>query len=281
MKRSTVLYHINAETSDADIRASAEGAAAQDMHLGILLHDALPPLPINAYGAMPYGMPSISDDWGARVAEQQAALEVRSDRIGAILGDAGASGDVRPLLCADADIQSYVAQSARTADISVLAANLRDTPTTMRETLHSVLFRSPIGAVLNAHAGIAPRRMMIAWDDSDAAARAVHVALPLLKAADDVTVACFDPEARDNDQTGEPGAALSAWLSHHGCHVTIAQYPTGGREVSDCLTERAAELGIELLVLGGYGHSRMRQAVFGGTTRSMIEQTGLPVLLAH
>ena len=79
----------------------------------------------------------------------------------------------------------------------------------------------------------------------------------------------------------DPGTDVAAWLSHHGCLVTLSQYPSGGRSVADVIQDRAAEAGSDLIVMGAYGQARMIQTVLGGTTRSMVEQTKLPVFLAH
>ena len=281
MKNATVLYHTDLETSDEDIRASARAAAQQDIHLGVMLHALMPTMPISVYGGFPSYVPSLPDGWPEQLRENQALLKDRAQAIEAILADENCSGDVRPFLSAEPEIQTDVATSARTADWSVLASNLRETPDVMHEIVHGVLFRSPIGLMLNAPVGPAPVHVMVAWDESPAAARAVHLALPFLKSAQDVTIACFDPSPLSEGRPYEPGAAASSWLSHHGCQVTIAQYPSGGKEIATCLLERALELGSDLLVMGAYSHSRIRQAVFGGTTRSMIEQTQQAVFLAH
>ncbi|MFC6582283.1 universal stress protein [Sulfitobacter aestuariivivens] len=74
---------------------------------------------------------------------------------------------------------------------------------------------------------------------------------------------------------------MAKWLSHHGCNVTVSQFPSGGREVGQAIQDRATELGADLVVMGAYGHARMIQTVLGGTTRTMMEQTDLPLMLAH
>ncbi|MFY0312802.1 universal stress protein, partial [Leisingera sp. D0M16] len=91
----------------------------------------------------------------------------------------------------------------------------------------------------------------------------------------------FDPDMSDARDGEDPGADAAAWLSHHGCTVTLSQFPTGGHDTGSAIQDRAREAGADLVVMGAYGHSRLREAVFGGTTRSMLEQTALPVLFAH
>lgn len=281
MSRATALFLTNTKTDDAVIKAAAEAAAVDETHLAVLVHTETPTLPINAGGALPYGGPAPLSDWSNDVAEENAALKERCDAINEILARANCSGDPRPFMTAHADIQDAVAQAARTADIAFAAPNLREDEAVMRAMLHGILFHSPIGVVLNAGPELRPAHVMVAWDDSPPAARAVHLALPMLRAAKEVTVACFDPSPLSDGHPYEPGAALSAWLGHHGCKVTIAQFATGGGEIAAALTGRAKELGADLIVSGAYARSRMRQAIFGGTTRSLMDQTDQPVFLAH
>jgi len=85
-------------------------------------------------------------------------------------------------------------------------------------------------------------------------------------------------ENRDGES---PGSDLAEWLSRHGCNVKVAQYPSGGKEIGDCIIGRAKEMGADLVVMGAYGHSRLREDLFGGTTRTLIEPQDLAVLLAH
>jgi nucleotide-binding universal stress UspA family protein len=106
----------------------------------------------------------------------------------------------------------------------------------------------------------------------------VHSALPLLRAAGEVIIGIVDP---DTTQSEDPGVDVAKWLTHHGCNVVVQQYPSGGKSVGDSLRARAKDVGADLVVMGSYGHSRARQAVFGGTTRSMIDQTDQPVFLAY
>ncbi|MEL7344039.1 MAG: universal stress protein [Pseudomonadota bacterium] len=281
MTRDTALFLTNLDTGDDVIRAAAQASATAQTHLAVLIHTVTPTLPINAMGALPYSGPAPLSDWDTEVSQARTDLKARCKAVNDILARADCAGDTRPYMTADADIQDAVAQAARTADTAFIAPNLRDDGGVFRAMVHGLLFHSPIGVVLNAGPGLAPRHVMVAWDDSPPAARAVHMALPMLKAAGEVTVACFDPSPLSDGQPYEPGAALSAWLGHHGCKVTVAQFATGGGEIASALTARAAELGADLIVAGAYARSRMRQAVFGGTTRRLMDQSDHPILLAH
>jgi nucleotide-binding universal stress UspA family protein len=110
--------------------------------------------------------------------------------------------------------------------------------------------------------------VFLASDSSEGAASAAHAALPYLKAAKEVVVGCIGPVMTNERDGQDPGTDVASWLSHHGCKVTVSQFPSGGRDIGRCVLARAQEIGADLVIMGG-------------TTRSMIEQTNLPVFLAH
>lgn len=278
MKHSTTLLVIDPTTPDDVIKAQADVALGDQTQLNCLMLGAAPALPVYAYGTPPYGGMNIPDDWGTTLNETRAALTKRETQIETLLAKTGVSAKIDSLLCATIDVKNVVAQHARVCDIAHIAI---DDPAMSREVAHGVLFKSPIGLMLNGSPSAKADHVFVAWNSSEAAAVAVHTALPYLKAAKEVTIACFDPHATQDHEGADPGTDVAAWLSHHGCKVSVSQFPTFGREVAQCIQDRAAELGADLVVMGAYGHSRLMEAVFGGTTRTMMEQTKQPVLLAH
>lgn len=168
------------------------------------------------------------------------------------------------------------------ADVAVIMNDLRTNEDAVRSLIYGIIFGSPIPLILNpTSAALSPERVLVAWNTSLPAARAIHAALPVLKAAKEVTLCVIDPRARASADGQDPGTGVATWLSHHGCNVTVQQTPSGGKPNADVILRCASETGADLVVMGAYGHSRMQQRVFGGTTRSMIEQTGQAVLLAH
>ena len=124
------------------------------------------------------------------------------------------------------------------------------------------------------------RRVLIAWDGGREAARAVTDALPLLERASHVDVVAFDPER--SPRHGEmPGADISLYLARHGVKVTLAQQSGSGIDVGAQLLSRAADAQTDLIVMGAYGHSRLRELVLGGVTRTLLETMTVPVLMSH
>ena len=124
-------------------------------------------------------------------------------------------------------------------------------------------------------------RVLVAWDASRAATRAVNDAMPLLAGAHSVTVLTIDPTT-DKAAHGEvAGADIALHLARHGVKATVETTSSAGIGVGNALLSRANDLGADLLVMGAYGHSRVRELVLGGATRTIIETMTLPVLMAH
>tara|TARA_R110002020_G_scaffold15140_53_gene53474 strand:- start:818 stop:1645 length:828 start_codon:yes stop_codon:yes gene_type:complete len=120
--------------------------------------------------------------------------------------------------------------------------------------------------------------MMVAWDGSVTASRAVHAALPLMKLADKISVVIVDSGRR---YSGEPGADLALYLSRHGLKVSIEQVPSASGDVAAALLNFVSDRSVDIAVMGGYGHSRFREFVVGGATRGMLDAMTVPVVMAH
>lgn len=127
----------------------------------------------------------------------------------------------------------------------------------------------------------APRRIMCAWNGTREAARAVNDALPLLEAAQAVIVLVVDPQ-RHRRLIGEaPGADIATHLARHGVKVEVKTVQAGDLGIGDVLLSAVSDDGIDLLVMGGYGHSRLRETVLGGATAHILRHMTVPVLLSH
>lgn len=123
--------------------------------------------------------------------------------------------------------------------------------------------------------------VLVAWNASREAARAVNDALPILEKADKVTVMNVNPDkglARDGDV---PGADISLHLARHGVKAEASTSYAEDIEIGDTLLSRAADLGADLIVMGGYGRSRFRELVMGGASRHLLLHMTVPVLMSH
>jgi len=123
--------------------------------------------------------------------------------------------------------------------------------------------------------------VLVAWNASREATRALTDALPLLQGAKQVHVAAFNPGA-PNGQHGEvPGADIGLYLSRHGVKVTVSQYRADDIDVGNQLLSRVADLDADLIVMGAYGRSRVSELILGGVTRTILESMTVPVLMSH
>jgi len=122
---------------------------------------------------------------------------------------------------------------------------------------------------------------LIAWNAGREAARAVRDALPLLKRMRSATVLVVDLKENPYGHGEEPGADIATHLARHGVKVEIDRWSIPDAKPAEVILSRAADYGSDLLVMGAYGHSRVRELVLGGVTRSILEQMTLPVLMSH
>ena len=124
------------------------------------------------------------------------------------------------------------------------------------------------------------RQVLVAWNGSREATRAVHDALPILQRAERVTVLSIDPAVEPNVPR-LPGAEIAHYLARHGVTANAAAIPGADMMVGDLLLSYAADHDIDLIVMGAYGHTRLREMVLGGATRSLLQHMTVPVLLSH
>ena len=122
---------------------------------------------------------------------------------------------------------------------------------------------------------------MVAWNGGREATRAVADALPLLARAKEVTVLVINPEDAPDTHGDVPGADIALHLARHGVNAVATRIHAGDMEAANIILSRAAETGIDLLVMGAYGHSRLRELVVGGVTRSILASMTMPVLMSH
>lgn len=124
------------------------------------------------------------------------------------------------------------------------------------------------------------KRIVLAWNQSDEALTAARQSLPLLTRAETVNIAIIDPPQHGPERS-DPGGPLSQFLTRHGVRAEVTVLARTTPRISDILTRHAMDQSADLIVMGAYGHSRFREAILGGATRNMLEQSDVAVLLAH
>ena len=283
MKNFTFLALQGSDGTVAELAPIADrtrdvGGRLNVMHLGAV------PILSAAMTAHPYGIPALPEDWVTKRNAMAEKLLAQQAATREFLRDQGLGGEVGTLCVEPAAFHDLVALHGLFADISIVADSVRKDEISFDNVVYGLLFEAPGPVILNSAKNpkaLAPENVMLGWDNSLPAARAVRAALPILKAAKDVTIACIDPDASRFADGENPGADLATWLSHHGCHVTVQEYSSGHHRVGETLLARAKEHGADLVVMGAYGHRRWNERFFGGTTETMIKQTDVPVLLTH
>jgi nucleotide-binding universal stress UspA family protein len=118
----------------------------------------------------------------------------------------------------------------------------------------------------------------IAWKDRPEAARAVAAALPFIERADRVVILSVDEGAETDGESCERLRHALAW---HNTNTIVQRMKPAGRPAAETLLEAAVAAGADMLVMGGYGHSRTREVIFGGFTRHVLTDASLPILMAH
>ncbi|HXP31847.1 MAG TPA: universal stress protein [Stellaceae bacterium] len=216
---------------------------------------------------------------------REAASELKAaaeSRFREALQRAAIQGEWRVLEGSTVDLATL---HARYADIAVLGQVDPDNPLANAPTLpESVLMgagRPVLIVPYVGHFATLGKNVLVAWNATREAARATGDALPLLTEAKTVTVLSFDPPG-DIDTGGRlPASHLVEHLRRHGIAAVASTLPLGEVGVGDQILSRAADLGCDLIVMGGYGHSRTRELIFGGASRSLLQHMTVPVLMAH
>ena len=275
--KDLIVHADDSSNSDARVGLALELAAANDAHLaGIYVR---PPYYAAGFVAAEVGpevfeiLRKIADDTASRAKARFLAAAEKTD----------VTIEWRE---SEGPLDEMVAMHARYADLAIVGQPDPDGEATVnsydiagRVVLYSG--RPTLVAPYIYKPGKLPERVLVAWNASREAARSVNDALPFLQRAKSVSVISVNPH-RAPDKWGElPGADISLHLARHGVKVEASQFVAEDVEVGDMLLSRIADWGIELLVMGGYGRSRLREFALGGTSRHILHHMTVPVFMAH
>ncbi len=177
-------------------------------------------------------------------------------------------------------MSTKVAEQARYADLFVATRpyGAGDTPVWL-DLVESVLFGSGRGLLVvppGYRQSGSGRTVLVAWNGSREAARALGEGLGFIQDADRTVVLMIDPRADD-----AMGQEIERHLARHGAMAEIVAVESQGRRVADVVLDEAHRVSADLVIMGGYGHTRLREQVFGGATLDMLTVADRPVLLAH
>lgn len=280
MPYKNLLVHVDdSEPSEGRVAAAIALAEAHDAHLTGLSLAAETAIPSYIGGQLP---PEILEAQRDQVRERSEAVAARFD---AQVKRSGRTGESRIVSSLDIDAPSVVALHARHCDLSILGQPEPGVGAAYsRSVIETVIFSSGRPCLLVPYIGAGKnlgRNVMVAWDAGREAARAVNDALPLLERAASVTVLSVNPHASFDGHGEEPGADIALHLARHGVTVEVQQTRSDDISIGDTILSRLADTGSDLLVMGAYGHSRLREMVLGGATRSTLEQMTVPVFMSH
>ena len=125
------------------------------------------------------------------------------------------------------------------------------------------------------------QNVLVCWNASREASRAVTDALPLLRSAATVTVLSVDARVSPESHGESASSDIALFLARHGVNTVAAQTVSASVDVGSVILSRAFDLGADLIVMGAYGHSRVRELVMGGATRTVLQSMTAPVLMSH
>ena len=182
----------------------------------------------------------------------------------------------------DSAVSALVA--ARASDLIIVQQADPDGNSGSHANVETLLFESGRPVLFVPYAvsvNCAFKKVLVAWNGTQQAARATFDALPFMKEADSVEVFCIDPQDTPRRDASMAGTAIAAALARHGIDVTVKVEQSGGVSHGEVLDNRISDTGADLLVMGAFGRSRLREFVFGGATRTILQSMTVPTFLAH
>ncbi len=181
---------------------------------------------------------------------------------------------VRTEIVRSADTLRRIALGHRFSDLAILPAPGEDRGA--QDMLEAVLYNTRV-PVLVLREGYEPSfdRIVLAWDESDVALAAIRAALPLLRQAASVGIVAVDP---DSDTSGHE---LAVMLDRAGVTAPVTPVASSGRPIPKVLESHARDVDADLIVMGAYGHNRLREIVLGGVSRTMLHDAPVPLLVAR
>jgi len=251
-------------------------AAAFDAHLTGIAFVFDPIVPVSGTGYIP------AEVIETQQADNEAAAKAALDRFAAATQRAGLSAEPLSLTASFAGAGDQFGRIARRFDLAIVGQAEPETSTVDDIIAETTLFESGRPMIMVPYIQKAPLKLdnvMVCWDGSRQAARAVADAMPLLAKAGRVEIVIIASERGKQDEI--EGADMGQHLARHGLKVDVHRVSGGNIDVADALLSHAADSSADFMVMGGYGHSRLREFVLGGVTHSIFRSITVPALLSH
>ena len=247
-----------------------------EAHLAAVAFAYEPVIPGTMYGGIP---PEIID---AGRAEAEAIANAALKKFDAEAERAGISAQSHMFDATLVGGSEMFGSIARRYDLAVVGQADPDRVTQEELVIEAALFASGRPVIVVPYIqkqGLKLDRVLVAWDGSVTAARAIGDAMPFLERAGKVEVIIISEKEAKSGEV--PGADMGEHLARHGIKVEVRQIVAVDEDVANTILSYAADFGADFLVMGGYGHSRLREFVLGGATRGLLEAMTVPVLMSH
>lgn len=268
------LSYNNERDRAADYAISVAGEFGAHLSAVAFAYEPLPPPA--PFGGVPVDLVAAQRAESERLATEAIA---RFDRAA---NQAGISADSRMVEATFAGAADTFARIARRYDLAILAQPEPEKAAPNEAIVHAALFESGRPIILVPYIqrrGMTLDHVIVCWDGGRAAARAIGDAVPLLERAKSVDVVIV---ATDRAKTDEiPGADMAQHLARHAAKVEVRRIVAPDVDVPNTILSHAADSGTDLIVMGGYGHSRLREFILGGATRGILGSMTVPVLMSH
>jgi nucleotide-binding universal stress UspA family protein len=251
-------------------------ASALDAHLTGVAFVYDPIVPVSSAGYIP---PEVID---TQQADSQAAAKSALESFSAAAKRAGLAVEPITLSASLAGAGDQFGRIARRFDLAIVSQAEPEARSMEELIAETTLFESGRPTLIVPYIQKAPLkldRVMVCWDGSRPAARAIADAMPLLERAGRVEVVIVANERGKQDEIA--GADIGQHLARHGLKVDVNRIAGGDIDVADALLSHAADSSADLMVMGGYGHSRLREFVLGGVTHSILRSMTAPTLMSH
>jgi nucleotide-binding universal stress UspA family protein len=279
MSYKDLLVHVDDTRScPARVQAAVDLAVAHEAHL-IGVYIVAEPSP--AAFVSGYVPPDLMDTLQQHARERAEAALARFTEVASRNQISYETRIDRVLYTAVADALSTNARYADLAIVGQADPDDAEGPSYLPEEVTLASGRPTLVIPYIGPAKTLGQRVTVAWNASREAARAVNDALPLLERAQGVGVVAVNPSDAPFGHGEEPGADIALHLARHGIEVEVQRIEARDLDVANTILSHIADRGSDLLVMGAYGHSRLRELVLGGVTRTILREMTVPVLMAH
>jgi nucleotide-binding universal stress UspA family protein len=276
MSFSTILSLIGTKNTETDIDKAVTLTAEIDGHLSIMaLRTAISP-----FGADYPAAAAWLNERQREIDEVLDVLRIADERC----RKSGVSFDVNHIYDDRFIIESNIGTRAMYADVVVAGEGVRSDTELRKAAIAATAFNAGTPLLLipkTGRATLKPKNVLLAWNSRRQAANAAKAAIEMLTSADTVRLVVVDPDSSYFENGGEPGADMAAFLSRHGAKVVVEQLASGQKPTEDVIRQHALELDCDMIVMGAYGHSRLRERVFGGVTASILDKCDVPVFMVR